>query len=273
MEVHAHTHPSTSLPAGQAGSGPRKKWTHYFWEFLMLFLAVTLGFLVENQREHYVENQRAKVYAKLLIDDMNFDIAELNRAYRILTKIIIAGDSLAYLLDEIDNKKVPGGKLYFFEYWSGWRWRVISRDATIEQLKNSGSLRYMTNTIVRKILNYEEALKIIYMLQDKYEPDKIQNWNLVQKVFDYKYFDQLDKIKSATRDSSGKSFDEKNHELDVFLNKDIPLNTYDKDVLFELKNWASNSSSSYKVQVGNFITAKQKAEIAIEALKSEYNLK
>ena len=30
MEVHAHT--------------PRKKWTHYFWEFLMLFLAVCYWF-------------------------------------------------------------------------------------------------------------------------------------------------------------------------------------------------------------------------------------
>ena len=40
MEVHAHTHPSTGLPTGQTGSGPRKKWTHYFWEFLMFFLAV-----------------------------------------------------------------------------------------------------------------------------------------------------------------------------------------------------------------------------------------
>ena len=28
MEVHAHSHTA------------RKKWTHYFWEFLMLFLAV-----------------------------------------------------------------------------------------------------------------------------------------------------------------------------------------------------------------------------------------
>ena len=32
MEVHAHTHTA------------RKKWTHYFWEFLMLFLAVFCGF-------------------------------------------------------------------------------------------------------------------------------------------------------------------------------------------------------------------------------------
>jgi hypothetical protein len=45
MEVHAHTHT------------PRKKWTHYFWEFFMLFLAVTLGFLVENWREHFVEKK------------------------------------------------------------------------------------------------------------------------------------------------------------------------------------------------------------------------
>ena len=39
MEVHAHSHPSTSLPTGQADSGHRKKWTHYFREFLMLFIA------------------------------------------------------------------------------------------------------------------------------------------------------------------------------------------------------------------------------------------
>ena len=48
MEVHTHTHTA------------RKKWTHYFWEFLMLFLAVTLGFFVENQREHLIEHGREK---------------------------------------------------------------------------------------------------------------------------------------------------------------------------------------------------------------------
>ena len=39
MEVHAHAHTE------------RKKWNHYLWEFLMLFLAVTLGFWAENLRE------------------------------------------------------------------------------------------------------------------------------------------------------------------------------------------------------------------------------
>ena len=109
MEVHHHAHT------------PRKKWTHYFWEFLMLFLAVSLGFLVENQREHYVEHKRAKVYARLLVDDLSADIAELNKAAKVLNKIIIAGDSLALLLNTAEIRKIPGGKLYYYEYWSGGR--------------------------------------------------------------------------------------------------------------------------------------------------------
>lgn len=38
----------------------KKKWKDYVFEFFMLFLAVSSGFLVENQREHYVEHLRAK---------------------------------------------------------------------------------------------------------------------------------------------------------------------------------------------------------------------
>jgi len=54
MEVHHHSHTS------------RKKWTHYFWEFFMLFLAVFCGFLAENEREHYVESKREKIYTEFI---------------------------------------------------------------------------------------------------------------------------------------------------------------------------------------------------------------
>ena len=42
MEVHAHTH--TVDPDSHRG---RKKWTHYLWEFLMLFLALLVIINVE----------------------------------------------------------------------------------------------------------------------------------------------------------------------------------------------------------------------------------
>src|SRR4026208_134297 len=66
MEVHHHSHTS------------RKKWTHYLWEFLMLFLAVFCGFLAENQREHMIENHRAKGLVSALLNDLQHDTAQLN---------------------------------------------------------------------------------------------------------------------------------------------------------------------------------------------------
>ncbi len=61
MEVHAHAHT------------PRKKWIHYFWEFVMLFLAVFCGFLAEYQLEHTIEHQREKQYAKELYAELFAD--------------------------------------------------------------------------------------------------------------------------------------------------------------------------------------------------------
>ena len=46
MEVHHHAHHKE-----------KRTWKSYFWEFLMLFLAVFLGFLAENQREHFIEHK------------------------------------------------------------------------------------------------------------------------------------------------------------------------------------------------------------------------
>src|SRR6188474_3118634 len=62
MEVHAHTHTA------------RKKWTHYFWEFLMLFLAVSLGFYAENLREGFLHKKEVNTHLNSLISDLQTDI-------------------------------------------------------------------------------------------------------------------------------------------------------------------------------------------------------
>src|ERR1051326_1573946 len=62
MEVHHHSN-----------TQPKKRFRHYLWEFLMLFLAVFAGFLAENQREHYVEHQREQQYMRSMIKDLEQD--------------------------------------------------------------------------------------------------------------------------------------------------------------------------------------------------------
>src|SRR5215203_2813191 len=102
MEVHAHAHT------------PRKKWTHYLWEFLMLFLAVTLGFFVENQREHIVEHQRAKQFAKALIEDLEKDTVEILDVIREDKIILSAFDSVSSIVRRgITGNTVPGSFYYY----------------------------------------------------------------------------------------------------------------------------------------------------------------
>src|SRR5215204_5638724 len=82
MEVHAHTQTS------------RKKWTHYLWEFVMLFLAVFCGFLAENFREHQIEHQREKQYMRSLVADLENDVLNLTSGFSLKQERISAIDSV-----------------------------------------------------------------------------------------------------------------------------------------------------------------------------------
>ncbi|MBK9661465.1 MAG: hypothetical protein IPO68_16460 [Chitinophagaceae bacterium] len=88
MEVHAHTHT------------PRKKWTHYFWEFIMLFLAVFCGFLAENQREHMIEHQREKKFIRSLISDLSADTTRLGTIIHLRNERLVLLDSFMILLNK-----------------------------------------------------------------------------------------------------------------------------------------------------------------------------
>ena len=63
METHAH----------DLHKVPGHGWKHYFFEFFMLFLAVSLGFYMENLREHYVEKQRGVQYIFSFYEDLKKD--------------------------------------------------------------------------------------------------------------------------------------------------------------------------------------------------------
>ena len=149
MEVHHHAHSS------------RKKWTHYFWEFLMLFLAVTLGFFVENQREHYIEHVRAKEFSKSLVKDLQNDTAAIHEQNRIAETYIAGVDSLLIL----SKTKLEGrnsSRFSFYTRYMYWNVPIIWNRATFEQIKNSGSLRYFRNYhLLEKLTKYEALVNDI----------------------------------------------------------------------------------------------------------------
>src|SRR6185503_17762035 len=128
MEVHAHT------------LTPRKKWTHYLWEFLMLFLAVFCGFLAENQREHLVEHQREKQYIKSLLQDLKRDTIALSLNIKSREERRICADSLIYELSFSVSKETQNSIYYNAANLSRLQLFNYS-NSTIQQLKNSGLMR------------------------------------------------------------------------------------------------------------------------------------
>ena len=148
MEVHHHTHHTHD----------KRNWKSYFWEFLMLFLAVTLGFFVENQREHYIEDQRAKEFSKSLIEDLQNDKVAVQTQVRSASMYIAIVDSLL----KLSQHKLEGRTAAQFSFYTRfvyWTTPIVWNRATFEQIKNSGSLRYFKNhKLLEKIMQYDALI-------------------------------------------------------------------------------------------------------------------
>jgi hypothetical protein len=153
MEVHSHTHTE------------RKKWTHYLWEFLMLFLAVFCGFLAENLREHKIESDREKQFMQALIRDIKKDILQGDSLQIENLRSQKICDSLLVLLSGREIKKNSYPAYSLWSYVNGFI-DFIPNDGTIQQLRNSGGLRLVRKQdVVDRLMEYTKVLELIKIHQ------------------------------------------------------------------------------------------------------------
>jgi hypothetical protein len=146
METHHHPHVHHS-----------KKWKDYLFEFVMLFLAVTTGFLVENKREHYIEHQRARQFSKQLIADLRLDSALFEDRSRTIQSMQKGYDSLQYLLTGKSN--VADKEILKILLPLAFAFDVPATASTYNQMKTSGSLRYIENAdLTNHLQHYYDVL-------------------------------------------------------------------------------------------------------------------
>ena len=224
MEVHHHSHTS------------RKKWTHYLWEFLMLFLAVTLGFFVENQREHYVEHQREKQYTRSLYLNLKTDTAHFVYFSRVLLAYDRNIDSLMALLangdymirpEDFYRRALAGRSTIFLEY----------NNSAFEQLKNSGNLRLLRNyglsdslTLYDNFLS-EKAKRQEERLQEAHRDLTAYMWEILDAAF---YKKRTDTILSNDGLGHWRDYRVKNisiEKLDVFKRKKLSNLYFEKKMM------------------------------------------
>lgn len=153
MEVH-HTHHAP------------KNWKEYLSEFFMLFLAVTLGFFVENYREHFIERQREKEFLGLIVKDIQMDIqmVDSNLHYRHIRADICKQFAKSFQEDEY---KRDSGPFYFNGRRLHVRYLFERTDAGFQLMRNAGGLRLIHNQeIIQAIQHYENSIAAIEKFQE-----------------------------------------------------------------------------------------------------------
>jgi len=205
MEVHTHSHTG------------RKKWTHYFWEFFMLFLAVFCGFLAENWREHIIEHNREKQYIQSMVADLKEDTTIVAEVIKYNIGKFNGMDTLSGVLG--NNDFGDSAQLRLFKLNTAYTqnmWSMVMNDRTAKQLLSSGNMRLIKQRVSDSIMQYYGSIKDDITEQGKlYEENMKRLFYFSEDIFDNVYAKikinkdtsfswnrQWDKLKLLTHDNA-----------------------------------------------------------------------
>lgn len=168
-----------------------KKWKEYFKEFAMIFLAVTMGFFAEQIRERHMEKERLHNYFGSMMLDIESNITAMDSAIRENSKMISKYDTI------VKSFLITGDTLNrtAFAHHMGavWYRGFTNRNETFEQMKSSGSIRYIDDfKLLAAIMQYVRATNFAQYRTEHFEqkyytdfflPTLYKNYDLACKFF------------------------------------------------------------------------------------------
>ena len=180
MEVHKHPHHVTH----------KKKWGEYLLEFLMLFLAVTLGFIAENLREEIKHKEEVKTHINSLVSDLQTDILLFESGIDRNKYGAQMADSLIELLhSDITNTLDIYVAARTVTANLGYNY---TNSKSFDQMKSSGLLRYIKPTnLLDSIGSYYVSFQWLTNQTDllRLKMDEIHKKNAL--LFDSYVFQQM----------------------------------------------------------------------------------
>ncbi len=254
MEVHHHAH-------DPAAPHHKKNWKNYFWEFLMLFLAVFCGFLAEYQLEHKIESDREKQYANSLYEDLKIDTFALKDAMRINDFVTRKIDTFRNMVQYKPLNSLPSGTWYYFGRFATRFMSVAFQDATLHQLKSSGGLRYFKNRqVADAIAQYDQACRRLQTQLDLQNPVYPLLLSTRNKIFNAFYFDEVMDLNLPAE------------KIDSFKQKTMPFLSNNKEDFIQYANICQLRSNNNKALMIRKVETLEKGEQLLTILKDHYKL-
>ena len=149
MEVHHPHHPTH-----------KKKWNEYLLEFLMLFVAVTLGFFAENIRESIAEKHKADELKRAIVYDLKKEVNELVE-YKTQINRQLNNANLLDSLANVDPKLVDQKDYYSSIVNTLWAYTFVQNDKSIKEAEAKGIIQSNpSDSLSYYLLRYQ------YFMQD-----------------------------------------------------------------------------------------------------------
>jgi len=141
--------------AAQEKDNPKAStWKRYLFEFILVFSAVFLGFLADNFRDQYSEQQRGSDLARSFYEELiNDSIAVASRVEGRIKKEHAIEYMVAFLKDSSLTSSSKSLSVNFL--WATTvRTPVIftPRTVVLEQLRGSGAVQYFKNKDLQKLI-------------------------------------------------------------------------------------------------------------------------
>ena len=194
-----------------------KKWKEYFLEFLMIFLAVTMGFFAENIREAYNDKENIHQLTVSLMNDLKIDTVHLTELLQKSNRKINQIDSLYAILQQ-PKDKINNLDLQRLVVSVSLNFNFVPSGGTISELKSTGFLRMFSASKIPELINsYESILNSTKTVSDiefdysrqyiekgfiskHFTPENIFKYTDSASISSHSFIPVNDKLRNITQD-------------------------------------------------------------------------
>jgi hypothetical protein len=245
-----------------------KPFKEFVLEFIMIFLAVTMGFFAESFREYLANHEKEDEAVHSLAEDLRVDTAAISSSIDINYQMAQACDTLVALLNNYKPIDSINHKLYNSYIATTTNEVFNPTERTLAQLKNMGSMQIIKNkTVADEIVNYENAIVTLKDYSKIYNSYTEKSVNEAAEIFNLNYL----KYYVGHPGFDSVEFSDTSFVIDpAYRNKPLPLRDDNPKLLSKYANsvWYQQLVVlNYRQLLKQF---KQEQISFIELLKKEY---
>ena len=251
MEVHHH--PNVE----------KKTFREYFLEFLMIFLAVTMGFIAENIREYFSEQHQQKEYVSSFYEDLKTDTAKISGVINFDQNKIDAFAALSGCYDSVSSDLTSTSCMLTLVKNTTTNLPFQITDRTLKQLANAGGYRLLRKEDADSITAYQSTFNLLQDFQATVFQEAQDNVrNTYNQVVNFK----ANVLMRQSKPGNGLMFAEKDITAPLlFSNDKAELNKYFNELLLY-----NRITISQQRQLNSL---KQKQVGLIEYFKNKYDFR